>query len=267
MRPALALLLWLGTALAVAVGPGDVAPTLWLPIVATRNTVSDALAGAVKLQRDSERLLLVETDDCHNLRKGLYVVVAGIHDARAAAESALVKWRQRGVDDAYLRSCEVVVPSRLSLGIPLLDSSLTRRPIKAVNWGLEDAVSRVVALGNRWVALIVPRYAADPEDLREGLRRGVRLYNLDERRSLDLSSDCVDPEFALNATHVALTCANETAATHLLHRTQLYALADGRGVADESRCAKPTFEQDRWICQKESVDAEGILELKPTVLR
>ena len=268
MRPALAVLLLLGAVLAVAAGPGD-APVLmrWLPIVATQSSVSDALASATELRRGGGELLLVETDDCHNLRKRLYVVVAGIHVARAAAESAIAEWRKQGVDDAYLRSCEVVVPSRLSVGIPLLDPSLTRRRIEAVNWSLEDAVSRVVALGDRWVALIVPRYEADPEDIREGLRIGVRLYSLDLRRSLDLSSDCIDPEFALNATHVALTCVNETAATYLLHRTQLYALADGRIVAEESRCAKPTFEQDRWVCQKESVDAEGVLELKPTALR
>ena len=268
MRLALAVLVSVLAALAAGPGAADApAPTLWLPIVATRSSVSDALASAAELQRGGGELRLVATDDCQNLRKELYVVAAGIHASREAAESAIAEWRKRGVADAYLRSCKVVVPSRLSLGIPLLDPSLTRRPIDAVNWGVDDAVSRVVVLGDRAIAVIVPRYEADPEDIREGLRIGVRLYILGEQRSLDLSSDCIDPEFALNATHLALTCVNETAGTHLLHRTQLYALADGQVVAEHSRCTTPTFEQGRWVCQKESVDAEGNLKLRPTPLR
>ncbi len=268
MKLTLAVLLLLGnTVLVIAAESGDIStPMRWLSIVATESSVNNAFASATKLQRGGGKLLLVETDDCHNLRKGLYVIVAGIHDIRASAESAIAEWRKKGVDDAYLRSCEVVVPSRLSIGIPLLDPSLTRCRIETINWGMEDVVSRVTALDNRWVALIVPRYKANPDDIREGLRIGVRLYNLDQDRSLDLSSDCIDPEFVLNATHVALTCIDETAGIHMLHRTQLNALANGRIVAKESRCAKPTFKQDHWVCQKESVDAKGILELKPITL-
>ncbi len=267
MRPPLAVLLLLSSAWAVAAQPWIApTPTLWLPIVATQSNIRDALASVSELQRGDRKLLLVQSDNCHNLRKHLYLIVAGIHAERQLAESAIAEWRKQGVDDAYLRSCEIVVPSRLSLDIPILDPSLTRQRIEAVNWGLEDAISRVIALGNRWVALIIPRYESDPEDIREGLRIGVRLYNLDLRRSLALSSDCIDPEFAFNATHVALTCVNETAATYLLHRTQLYSLADGQVVAKEIRCVQPSFEKDNWICLKESVDARGVLDLKPKVM-
>jgi hypothetical protein len=240
--------------------------TLWLPIVATRSNVRDALASADALRVGSEALELVETDDCGNLRKGLYVVVAGIHDRRKSAESAITDWRSQSVDDAYLRSCETIVPSRLSVGIPLLDASFTQRPIEAVNWDLEDAQSRVVALSDRLVALIIPRYENDPEDIREGLRIEVRLYKLDESRSLELSSDCIDPEFSLGATQVALTCVNDTAGTYLLHKTTLDTLAEGRILAQEDRCRSPKFEQARWVCQKESVNAEGELALEPETL-
>jgi len=66
---------------------------------------------------------------------------------------------------------------------------------------------------------------------------------------------------------VALTCVSETAATHLLHLTQLFDLTDGKRVAEKSRCTKAKFEKKHWVCQEESVDAEGVLEMKPIKLQ
>lgn len=268
MRWTLAVLFLSATVSTMAGEPGAVPTrqTLWLPIVATRSTVDKAFESAAKLQRSIGELQLVDTTDCQNLRKGLYLVVAGIYGQQAAAKSAIDEWRNQGVNDAYLRSCEVVVPSRLSLSIPLLDPSLMQNSIEAVNWGLEDAVSRVVGIDSRFVAAIVPRYQPNPEDIREGLRIGVRLYNLDEHRAMDLSAECIDPEFSVNATHVALTCVNESAADHLLHRTQLFTLTDGKLAAEKNRCTQPVFKDKRWVCQKESVDAEGVLKLEAITL-
>jgi len=257
-------LVFLGAVLVSAKGLADGAEDeVWLPVVATRNKVDDALASAVELRRHGPDLVLVATEDCRNLGKGLYVVVAGVHDRRTTAESAVAKWRALGVHDAYLRSCRVVVPSRLSLDIPLLDPSFMNRRIEAVNWDMEDAVSRVIVLDDRLAALVIPRYEDDPEDVREGLRIGVRLYHRLEDRIVDLSPDCIDPQFAWNATHVALSCVKETAGTHLLHHVYVYALKDGTLVAEESRCRTPTFAEGRWMCEKESVDADGVLELTP----
>lgn len=262
----LLMLLSAASSFAAAGGPDDSEPTLWLPIVATEKKVRDALSSTLKLRRSEGELIIVETDDCLNLTKGLYMVVAGIHESRVAAESMINEWRRLGVEDAYLRSCQVIVPSRLSLGVQLLDSSFARQETEAVNWELEDAVSRVVSLNDQTIALVLPTYEVDPEDIREGLRIGVRIYLTAQRRYLDLSSDCIDPKFSLGTKHIALTCVNESAATHLLHRTQLFSLAEGQVVAEERRCTNPMFEQERWTCKKESVDADGIMELQPAVL-
>lgn len=237
----------------------------WLPIVATRSNLSEALDKVTELQRGRE-LTLVATDDCHNLRKGLYIVVAGIQNSRVEAESAITEWRKQGVHDAYLRRCDIVKHSRLDLGIPLLHASFMQHPIEAINWSLQDAVSRVVILNNRFTALIIPRYVEDPEDIREGLRIGVLLNNRDQKRSINLSTNCIDPEFALNATHLAMSCVNESAGTNLLHRTQLYTLTNGQVVAEKNRCRQPAFQEDHWVCQKESVDALGVLKLEPNTL-
>lgn len=267
MRLSLILVIILSTTSVMAgVDAKESTQNIWLPIVATHPNVNDAFASVTKLESKGKELQLVDMNDCHNLRKSLYVVAAGIYNEQSAAKSAINTWRNIGVADAYLRNCEVVVPSRLSLEIPVIDPSFKQQSIEAVNWDIEDAISRVVDLGNNWVALIIPRYEVAPEDIREGLRIGVRLYNQGEKRLIDLSPDCIDPEFVLSPTHVALTCVNESAANYLLHRTQLNSLADGKLVAEENRCMKPVFSQNRWTCQEESIDADGVLELKPKVL-
>jgi hypothetical protein len=263
MKVAVAItLLFLLVAASIQAASMPVPKSFWLPIVATRNSVAEAVDSAKRLSRDGSDLRLVVTDDCRNLHHGLYVVVAGVFDAPSEAKSAVDRWRRLGVKDAYLRSCDVVIPSRLSLNIPLLDPSLIGPTIEAVNWGLDDAVSRLVAIDGQWAAAIVPRYEPDSNDIREGLRIGVRLYGLNDSKTMALSDDCIDPEFAVNASLLALTCVTEAAADHLLHRTQFFALPDGKQVGEENRCTQPTFKDGRWLCQIESVDAEGVLRLE-----
>lgn len=239
------------------------ATVVWLPIVATHSHISDSLNKAIDLQRYGSRLILVSTDDCRNLRHGLYLVVAGIQNTPTAAESAAASWRHKGVHDAYWRRCKVVVPSRLSLGIPLLDPSFMKNRLTAINWTADDAVSRIVILSGHWVAAVIPRYDYDPEDIREGLRIGVRLYDLHDNRSLPLASDCIDPDFAMSPSHLALSCVSETAGTHLLHRIFVFELNDAHLVAQARHCRKPVYQKGHWICQRESVDADGVLSLMP----
>lgn len=244
----------------------DADASRWFPIVATRNSVAEALHSLLEMGQDQEKLALIATDDCRNLRPGLYLVVEEGHDSRAAAESLVAKWRKQGVGDAYLRNCNLAQPSRLSFGVPLLDASLMMQSIGAVNWDVQDAVSRVIELADGYVAAIIPRYEDHPDDIREGLRIGVHLYNTAENRSIVLSSDCIDPELALNVSHVALSCVTEIAASHLLHRTQLHSLGNGQVVAAEDSCTKPSFTEQRWLCYKESVDETGRLKLEAKTL-
>ncbi|UHD16114.1 hypothetical protein [Thiocapsa bogorovii] len=263
MRHPLIALFMLGAAITAGVGRPAVAdsPATWLTILATQESLRDALANAHQLQDGGRGLLIVDTDDCRNLRKGLFVV-AGLFAERAPAEYAVAEWRERGVLDAFARRCDVVAPSPTSVGVPAIDPSFARGPIDAVNWGLEDAVSRALALDDGWIAVIVPRLEIAPEDIREGLRVGVRVDNPGLNRVLGLSRDCIDPQFEMTKTHIALTCVEESAATHLLHSTRLYALANGSIVAEAMRCTNPTIEGYGWTCEKESVNAEGDLELE-----
>jgi len=246
---------------------GATAATLWLPILATRANVSDALASADVLHGASDTLQLIATDDCGNLRQGLYVVSDGTHRQRQRAEAALNQWRGKGVQDAYLRACEVRLTSRLALGIPLLDSSFTRLNVEPINWSLDEAVSRVKPLNDSLLAVLVPRYEPNPEDIREGLRIGVRLYKERDSAWLDLSADCIDARFALGVGQLALTCVSEVAAANLLRTTRIFALSDGRLLVEEQRCAQPQYTGESWVCQKQSVNAGGVLESRSYRLR
>jgi hypothetical protein len=257
----LVIVLTLAGPLAVAAGS-----VIWLPILATEKSLEVALVDAGRYRDEVGHVWLVDTEDCKNLRDGLFVVVGGVFEQRAAAESRVAAWHDRGNADAYLRRCELVVPSRTSVGVPVIDPSFLRGPIDAINWSLADAITRIVPLYGGWIAVIVPRYEAEPEDIREGLRIGVRLDNPGLGRTLELSSDCIDPEIVLTTTHAALTCVSESAGTHLLHNVRLHSLADGRMVAEERRCTNAAFEPAGWSCDKESVDAEGRLRLEPTMI-
>jgi hypothetical protein len=258
--------LWAAACIAAAsllTGKADAAPDrVWLPVVATEKTVAAAVAAADRLGRDMP-LSIVSSDDCSNLRPALFLVVPALPTDRAAAEAQLAQWRDRGgVPDAYLRACEVAPDSRLAIGLPLLDPSIRQRPPETASWTVDDAVSRVLPLGNGWLALIVPHYKPEPDDAREGLRTAVRVAGPPGLERRILQPDCVGPEIAASGLLVALACAVEVAGENLLHVTRVYRLPGGEQVMVQDSCRDPELSGTRLICQGERVDADGRLHLE-----
>jgi len=120
----------------------------------------------------------------------------------------------------------------------------------------------VESFGDDRVALIIPYYKADPDDIREGLKTKVLLHQPGPGQPLSLSADCIDPELAANRNYLALSCVTESAADHLLHRIQVFDLDVGRAVAAYDRFRKPKFRGGVLACMGEIVDAEGGLYFK-----
>jgi hypothetical protein len=207
-------------------------------------------------------LQIVGSDDCRNLRPGLFLVVPAPQSDRVAAEAQLARWRDHGgVPDVYLRACEVAPASRLALGLPLLDPSIRQRPPEMAGWSYDDAVSRVEPLGHGRLALIVPRYVPEPEDAREGLRVEVSILGPGPERHV-LEPDCAGPELAASSPLVALACAVEVAGENLLHVTRVYRLPGGEQVMAQESCRDPELSGMRLVCQGERVDADGRLHLE-----
>jgi len=234
----------------------------WLAILATRTSLADAVIEIEKLRGQTGGLDLISTKDCRNLRSDLFLVVAGVLGDRQSAVAATDSWRTKGVNDAYVRACDIVEHSRLAFGLPLLDPSFGSLHTRPVNWDLDDAMSRVESLDDGGVVLIAPYYEADPEDIREGLKIKVLLHQPAPEQPFSLSADCIDPEFAANRNYLALSCVTESAADQLLHRIQVFNLDDEQVVAVHDKCRKPRFRSGVLVCMGETVDAEGKLSLK-----
>ena len=111
-------LLLAGLIVAGPVTLADADGTRWLPIVATRDTLAKAVAAATELGGLGQ-LSIVRSDDCANLKRGLYLVVTMMVTAKATAEASQAAWRS-SVPDAYLRGCEPAPGSLVGLGLPRL---------------------------------------------------------------------------------------------------------------------------------------------------
>jgi hypothetical protein len=206
-----------------------------------------ALAPAMKAAAAAPGAAVVASGDCSGFRSGLYLVAAP--QAKPA------------------RVCAPKPGSRIALGIALIDPSIARVPANAVNWTAEDRISTVtrLATGYLWIQR---RYEADPEDPREGHRESVFFLRSSPTDAVRLDADCAHPAFAQKDGWIALSCARELAADHMLHELRVFDQATGKVVFTAPRCREPRFESAGEVaCRAESVDAEGKLTLAPKRLR
>lgn len=239
--------------------------TVWFSILSTETEIDTAVAKLKALSIKDERLELVSCDDCSNLRSGLILVTTGIRKNENEAEKDIIKWRKRGIKDAYLKSCNILPGSRLALGVPLLDQSIYKRPVNIVNWGYEDAMSNVQPIDNGYVAIVWPQYEEAPEDVMEGLKIKIGIIRPNRDAKIDfLAENCIDPEFSVNShlNLVAVSCVNETAADNLLHKTIVYQMPSKKKIFEQSRCKNPKISDKTIVCEKESLDKNGEMHIE-----
>ena len=238
------------------------AETQWLSILASEGTLHAAVKKLESLNADGKDLRLISSNDCSNLRQGLFLVASGIWRDKSEAGKDAARWRDQKVKDAYLRACEVTPGSRLDLGVPVLDPSIYQRPPDIVNWTYEDAMSHVKSLSNSLIAVIQPRYEPCPEDVREGLKVPVYVIMKPGKERIRLETDCIDPELTANADLVAVSCVNATMADHLLHITRVYQIPSRKLILERERCREPRLSVNQLSCREEELDKEGNLHLK-----
>lgn len=243
--------------------PAVAVQTVWLSIIATESNVDNAVSTARSLHTNKNALEIIDTNDCHNLRKNLYVIVAAIDTQRQSARKTIEKWRERGFEDAYFRQCDIVQKSRLALRIPAVDNSFVQHDIHSINWDLQEAITHITFLNTDRAVIIKPQYQPDPEDIREGLKIRVYLHWLKKNHHVKLSDDCIDPELTHNSRFLAVSCVTENAADNLLHSTSVFSFTDGTLVFRQNRCRDPEFTDNQLTCNKETVDVDGQLNLIP----
>lgn len=234
----------------------------WLPVLASEKTIGAAVERLRTLGGSGAGLELIAANDCANLRKGYFLVVAGVSGNRAQAEAKVAHWRSQGARGAYARKCEIVPGSRIALNLKLLDDSIYERPASIVNWDYKDALSATRSLSGSMVALIRPTYSPDPEDVREGLRIAVDVLLRSSGERVHLEDDCIDPQMVSQSDLVVVSCVRATMADELLHVTRVYRMPSGTLLQSVEQCRAPRFDSDRGlICQKETLSKGGQLKL------
>jgi hypothetical protein len=250
--------------LAAAIGVGCAqGPAPWLVVAASSAAVQPALKAKARLAAAWPEATVVASADCLNLRAGLYLTVAKTALTRSDAQAALLKLTS-AVPDAYVRECSAKPDSRIALGAPLVDPSISEVPDDAVNWTDRDRISSVTKLAGGGYLWIRRRYEARPEDPREGRRESVLFFNSTPGNAVQLDPDCTDSTFARLGQWLALSCARETAADHLFHELKVYDLTSSAAVFSARRCRNPKFVSNSALsCDEESVSPAGELRLTP----
>lgn len=239
----------------------------WFVIAGSAKTVQPALRTKQKLLPSWPEISIVASSDCKNLRPGLFLTVVNTFDSKEGAASVLGKVREQ-VPDAYVRECPPHQDSRIQLGVSLIDPSIEKVPQDVVNWTDEDRISEVLKLPGGGYLWLLRRYEADEEDPREGRRESVLVFASKAEAATLLERDCTDPSYARTADWIALSCARESAADHLLHQTTVFDMKSGKSVHSVSRCRDPKFTSTtELVCQQEAIDKQGRLQLKPKSVR
>jgi hypothetical protein len=199
--------------------------------------------------------------DCENLQPGVYLAVAAITADREKAGEAAARLRTEA-GSAHVRECRPKPGSRIALGVPAVDASIRNVPDDAVNWTDDDRVSTVVKLPGSGYLWVRRTYEAAREDPREGRRESVLYFAADPRQARTLDADCTGVTWAARGTWIALSCAREVAADHLLHQTTVFDRNSGKPALTLRRCRDPRFASETEVsCMAEQVDADGNLRL------
>lgn len=189
-------------------------------------------------------LKIMASDDCPELKPGLYVLAS-----RAGARGGAAQAKAAGTADAYVRKCTAKPGSLAQRGIPAVDPSFAAMRGAPINFTGEDAVTRV-----QDGLLIRPWYQPTPEDPREGLR--VAVEDLSRGRRV-IVQDCGYPEVAHAAGHIAIACAAEQIAEQPVYRTTLYRASDLTKLRDIARCRRPALRGDAVQCTRQTPGSDG----------
>ena len=184
---------------------------------------------------------IMASGDCAELRPGLYVIAVKLAAGAARANG------KRTVGD--LRKCTVKPGSLTALGMAAVDPSFVELREAPVNFFGFDMVTHV-----RAGLLLRPWYQASAEDQREGYR--VAVEDLTRGRRV-IKRDCVRPEVARSATHIAIACAVAQAAEQPLYRTTVYRPDNLTELRVVDRCRRPQLTGTVLRCAKQTVGSNG----------
>lgn len=236
------------------------AESKWLAVLASVPSAEQAIRSVKQLSVGSKMLKVVASEDCANLKPGLFLVVPDVFADKDAAQRKVSDLR-RLAPDAYLRACEPKPGSRIQLGIDAVDVSIFDVPVDAVNWEDADRISDVRLVGSVHVWLR-RMFVGDKEDPREGQRTVIFIFQTDPSKAKKLKSDCIGAKVTATERFLALSCVTETAGDNLFHEVTAFEIASGKTIETIKRCRDASLARyGELTCDAETVGPEGKMTL------
>lgn len=238
------------------------AERLWLVIAGSDASAAAIAQNAKRFASVAPNGLVAQMNDCGE-KRNVFAWIAAISATEGRAKPALDRVRET-VKDAYIKRCDVKPHSLLALRMNAVDPSIADVPATAVNWEEADRVSSARRLPDGRTLVIARYFSRAADDPLEGRRERVLLVDATGKQWI-LDENCPSAgSIAAKYGLVALQCAREQAADHLMH-TVLVFDSSARKLMEIQRCRKPTWLNSAVLaCDAESVRADGQLVLRRT---
>lgn len=213
--------------------------------------------------------LIVRLSDCAGERKPVFLWATTVATSAKEAQAGVADIRDR-IKKAVVKRCDAKAGSLLAFRVPAVDNSMADAPKPSPTWTAADRSASVWRLAGGRAVVIAHYYVHQAEDPLQGRRERVQLMlgagagaGKDQKKIL--TDDCpsatglvVSPD----AARLALHCSREVAGGDRYHSTLAFD-ADGNRLAQVAHCRRPRFVDDVLICDEETVDRDGVMNLHP----
>jgi len=251
-------------AIAGARPAADAPEHLWLVVGAT----DPAPAGIARKEKLLAGVapgggLIVRASDCVGETKSVLLWATTVATTAKEARAAVTDIRDR-IKKATVKRCDAKPGSLLALRVPAADGSMAEAPKPSSTWTAADRVASLWRLAGGRALVIGHYFVHQEEDPLQGRRERVQLILSQDQKKV-LTDDCPSATALVvspDATRVALHCSREIAGGDRFHTTLDYD-ADGNRLAQVAHCRKPRFVDDVLICDEETVDRDGVMNLHP----
>ena len=239
---------------------------LYMSIVSTEVPGLAFIEKYKELNSKFKNLLVVNSNDCTNLKPDLLLLVSDMGSDEADIKSALNTARA-SVPDSYLRTCELKPDSTLANHVPYIHQSIFKLPAETISWSFDDVRSEIISLDSNYSILIERTYNGDINNEVEGRQAALILIDKKAGKKQQLLKQCWDfAQATRNANLLSFQCMTGVAANEFIHTVYVYNLQNNKIVFDQPYCQNPVLKGGASIsCSREAVNESGKMALTPQV--
>ncbi len=240
----------------------------YLSIISTEPEGLDFIIKYRVLEKRFEKIHIISSNDCINLKPGLLLLVSDMGPNKDAINTALSNARKT-IPDSYLRECVVKPDSPLAYSLPFVDKSILNLPQTTMNWSFEDVASAVVSIDDGYAFYVRRLFNGNIDDEVEGRQAALSLFDKKTGQQQPVLSQCWDFAEALRfKQQLVFQCMTAMAGDHYIHTVYIFDLTRNKTIFEKQYCQKPVITGDGSVaCYEESVNQFGELGLTKQTYR